>query len=150
MIFALIFPVAKKIQFLKTSQTYFLAFALYLFGMSLYMISAPLQLPATFVHAAFFILGMVFRKNGAVVRMWSVFFVLHLVLFSVCYCLASETSMAIKILRYTLMFFVNIAGIFMTVLLIQKFQDAEFFTGISSIICVIFNRFKATRFLIGK
>ena len=82
--------------------------------------------------------------------MWSVFFVLHLVLFSVCYCLASETSMAIKILRYTLMFFVNIAGIFMTVLLIQKFQDAEFFTGISSIICVIFNRFKATRFLIGK
>ena len=95
------------------------------------------------------------------------------------------------------MFFVHIAGIFMTVSLFQKFRDVSFFTGkvylffkensftmyvlhqqiiyfvisafngvvkplslaainfvvaisISSIICVIFNRFKVTRFLTGK
>ena len=197
LVFALVFPVAKKIQSLKTSQAYSLAFALYLFGMSLYMISAPFQLPATFVHVAFFILGMVFRKNSAVVGSWFAFFVLHLILFSLCYRLASETSTAIKILRYTLTFFVNIAGTFMTVSLIQKYEDFSFFTdklyhffkensftmyilhqqiiyfviaafngvfeplllaainfvaaiSISSIICAIFNSFKAMRFLIGK
>ena len=197
-VFALIFPVASKIQSLKTSQAYFLAFVIYLFGMSLYMISAPFQLPAAFVHMAFFIMGMVFRKNKVVVGKWYSFFILYFILFSVCYCfLASETSMAMKILRYTLMFFVHMLGIFMTVSLIQKFQNAELFTSkvynffkensftmyllhqqiiyfvisalngivappalsainfvvavsISSIICVIFNSFKATRFLIGK
>ena len=197
LLFALVFPVANKIQSLKTSQAYFLAFAVYLFGMSLYMISAPFQLPATFVHMAFFIMGMVLRRKRTVFGKCFTFFVLHLILFSVCYYLASETSTAIKILRYTLTFFVNIAGIFMTVSLIQKYEDSSLFTdklyhflkensftmyilhqqiiyfvipkfngvveppalaainfvvaiSVSSVICVIFNSFKATRFLIGK
>lgn len=196
-LFALIFPVANKIQSLKTSQAYFLAFVVYMFGMSLYMISIPFQLPAAFVHMAFFITGMVFRKNKVAIGGWNKFFILYSILFSICYYLDSETATKIKVLRYTLMFFVHMSGILMVVSLIQKYQSANFWNSsvyrffkensltmylfhqqiiyfmisvlngvveppilaainfvtaisVTSMICIVLNRFKVTRFLIGK
>ena len=196
-LFAIIYPLTNKIQSLKLYQVAAFAFISYLFGMGLYILPAPLNLPASFVHMAFFIMGMVYRKNNPKLGAWYKFALPHFILFCIGYYLSFEHSTTIKIIRYVIEFFTITAGVFMVIALIKKFQDAAIwnsplynffkensftmylvhqqiiyctiatFNGIippsglvlinfaaaisiSAIICVIFNRFKVTRFLVGK
>lgn len=197
LLFVIVYPLADKIQSLKLYQVAALTFISYLFGMGLYFFHAPLNLPAAFVHLAFFVMGMVYRKNNPQLAAWYKFALPHFILFSIGYYLSFEHSTSIKIIRYVIDFFTITAGIFMAVALIQKFQDAEIWSkplynffkensltmylvhqqiiycsiatfngivppgglalinfaaaiSICAIICAIFNRFKVTRFLIGK
>lgn len=196
-LFAIIYKVSNKIQSLKTFPAFIIAFAIYIFGMLLYALSIPFQLPATCLHMAFFLLGMVFRKNNVAFGAWYKFAAVHLILFCITQYLSQDSTIIIKIVRYCIMPFVNMAGTLMIISLIKDFQSAEiwstsifkffkenFFTmylvhqqiiycsisifnglvappvlviinfvtalSISSVICVFFNSFKATRLLIGK
>ena len=196
-LFVIIYPLADKIQSLKLYQIAALSFTSYLFGMGLYFFHVPFNLPAAFVHIAFFVMGMVYRKNNVLFDAWYKFALPHFILFCIGYYLSFEDSTTIKIIRYVIEFFTITAGVFMVITLIQKFQDAAIFNSplynffkensftmylvhqqiiyctiatfngiippsglvlinfaaaisISAIICVILNRFKVTRFLIGK
>ena len=196
-LFAIIYPLSNKIQSLKTFPAFIIAFAVYIFGMFLYALSIPFQLPATFLHTAFFLLGMIFRKNNTAFGAWYIFAGAHFILFCITQYLSKDPTTAIKVVRYSIMPFVNMAGTLMIISAVKNFQSAEiwnspifkffkensftmylvhqqiiyctisifnglvappvlvminFFTAlsISSIICVIFNKFRVTRFLIGK
>lgn len=141
-VFAMVFPIAKKIQSLSTPKVICAAAAIYFFGLGLQIFSPPFELAEAVRQSAFFILGMNFRKTSPPLRAWYFYAAAHLILFVAFYQLLLESSPLFKAIRYSLQPILSLLGIFMVIAFIQEHLDADFWRT------KIFSLFAANSFTI--